>query len=143
MSGSSSISGAAKIAASPSAETAPSMGWNSWLAKAEAYYPNGPWQATETYIKQQSDAMKALQPYGYNLMSVDGGWANRDSSGNIQGIPSQFPSGMSSLGSYVHANGQRFGLYITPRPDASEATPSRTAMNSLMQRPSRVGASIT
>ena len=115
VSGGAGLTGSAALSVNPIIESVPSMGWNSWLAKDEAYYPNGAWQPTEAYIRQQSDAMKnLLQPYGYTLMSVDGGWGNRDSSGNIQGVPAQFPSGMTSLSNYVHANGQRFGLYITP-----------------------------
>ncbi|MEK8107008.1 glycoside hydrolase family 27 protein [Micromonospora sp. M12] len=53
---------------------------------------------------------------GYNYVVVDDCWfnPNRDSSGNIQGDPTRFPSGMKALGDYLHARNLKFGLYQVP-----------------------------
>jgi alpha-galactosidase len=56
-----------------------------------------------------------LQPYGYNYINVDAGW-NGGMDGYGRPVPSAtlFPGGFTNLINYVHANGQKFGLYGGP-----------------------------
>jgi alpha-galactosidase len=94
----------------------PPMGWNSWIAAEGDTYPNPGWQPNETTMKAEADALVStgLAALGYNLISIDGGWGDRDTNGNIRGVPAQFPSGMKSLGDYLHSKGLLLGLYGTP-----------------------------
>nr|WP_239093721.1 cellulose binding domain-containing protein [Actinoplanes abujensis] len=86
------------------------MGWNSW----NTFGCN----INETLIRQMADAIvsSGLSDLGYKYVVVDDCWfnPNRDSSGNLQGDPSRFPSGMKSLGDYLHGKGLKFGLYEVP-----------------------------
>ncbi|MGA5300043.1 cellulose binding domain-containing protein [Nucisporomicrobium flavum] len=88
----------------------PPMGWNSW----NTFGCN----INETLIRQMADAIvsSGMSDLGYKYVVVDDCWfnPNRDSSGNLQGDPSRFPSGMKSLGDYLHAKGLKFGLYEVP-----------------------------
>ncbi|MBP2706254.1 cellulose binding domain-containing protein [Microbispora sp. RL4-1S] len=88
----------------------PPMGWNSW----NTFGCN----ISETLIKQMADAIvnSGLRDLGYKYVVVDDCWFNptRDSSGNLQGNPSRFPSGMKALGDYLHGKGLKFGLYEVP-----------------------------
>ncbi|WP_326823337.1 glycoside hydrolase family 27 protein [Streptosporangium sp. NBC_01756] len=88
----------------------PPMGWNSW----NTFGCN----INETLIRQTADAMvsNGMRDLGYQYVVVDDCWfdPNRDSAGNIQASPSRFPSGMKSLGDYLHARGLKFGLYQGP-----------------------------
>ena len=117
--GSVSFAGSVSASSVPAAVVpTPAMGWNSWLylfdTVAGQNLSNPAWQPTESFIHQQSDAMKAtLGSYGYTLLSVDGGWGDRDGSGNVRAVPGNFPSGAAALGAYIHNNGQQFGLYGT------------------------------
>jgi len=86
----------------------PPMGWNSWNAFAGTI--------DETKIRQIADVMvqSGMRDAGYVYLNLDDNWmANpaRDSSGNLRGDPTRFPSGMKALGDYIHANGLKFGIY--------------------------------
>ncbi|WP_433364494.1 glycoside hydrolase family 27 protein [Actinoplanes sp. CA-142083] len=88
----------------------PPMGWNSW----NTFGCN----INETLIRQMADAIvsSGMRDLGYEYVVVDDCWfnPNRDSAGNLQGDPSRFPSGMKSLGDYLHGKGLKFGLYEVP-----------------------------
>ncbi|MEU8156419.1 ricin-type beta-trefoil lectin domain protein [Micromonospora sp. NPDC048986] len=88
----------------------PPMGWNSW----NSFGCN----INEGLIRQTADAIvsSGMRDLGYNYVVVDDCWfnPNRDSSGNIQGDPGRFPSGMKALGDYLHARNLKFGLYQVP-----------------------------
>ncbi|WP_433294114.1 cellulose binding domain-containing protein [Actinoplanes sp. CA-030573] len=109
--------GAAFTLCAPSAQAlengvarTPPMGWNSW----NTFGCN----INETLIRQMADAIvsSGMSDLGYKYVVVDDCWfnPNRDSSGNLQGDPSRFPSGMKSLGDYLHGKGLKFGLYEVP-----------------------------
>lgn len=88
----------------------PPMGWNSW----NSFGCN----INEALIRQSADAIvsSGMKDLGYQYVVVDDCWfnPNRDGSGNIQGDPGRFPSGMKALGDYLHARGLKFGLYQVP-----------------------------
>ncbi|MEU7753934.1 alpha-galactosidase [Micromonospora sp. NPDC049101] len=88
----------------------PPMGWNSW----NSFGCN----INEALIRQTADAIvsSGMRDLGYNYVVVDDCWfnPNRDSSGNIQGDPTRFPSGMKALGDYLHARDLKFGIYQVP-----------------------------
>jgi alpha-galactosidase len=88
----------------------PPMGWNSW----NTFGCN----IGETLIRQMADAMVStgMRDLGYQYVVVDDCWfnPNRDSSGNLQGDPTRFPSGMKALGDYLHGKGLKFGIYEVP-----------------------------
>ncbi|WP_240647295.1 X2-like carbohydrate binding domain-containing protein [Paenibacillus nanensis] len=107
-------------AASKEIAAKPYMGWSSYSMQV---YDHGQWITAEQ-IKAQSDAMKEkLQPYGYEYINVDAGW-NGGMDGYGRPIPSTtlFPDGLQDVIDYVHANGQKFGLYGIPglSPEAYE-----------------------
>ncbi|GAA3290655.1 hypothetical protein GCM10020218_061790 [Dactylosporangium vinaceum] len=110
------LSGAAALRA-PAAQAlengvarTPPMGWNSW----NTFGCN----INETLIRGMADAIvnSGLRDLGYQYVVVDDCWfnPNRDSSGNLQGDPSRFPSGMKALGDYLHGKGLKFGIYEAP-----------------------------
>ncbi|GAA2688135.1 glycoside hydrolase family 27 protein [Actinoplanes palleronii] len=88
----------------------PPMGWNSW----NTFGCN----ISETLIRQMADAMvsSGMRDAGYQYVVVDDCWfnPNRDGSGNLQGDPTRFPSGMKALGDYLHGKGLKFGIYQGP-----------------------------
>ncbi|MEU5907308.1 alpha-galactosidase [Micromonospora sp. NPDC047467] len=88
----------------------PPMGWNTW----NSFGCN----INETLIRQSADAIvnSGMRDLGYQYVVVDDCWfnPNRDASGNLQGDPTRFPSGMKALGDYLHARGLKFGLYQVP-----------------------------
>ena len=88
----------------------PPMGWNTW----NTFGCN----INETLIRQMADAMvsSGMRDAGYQYVVVDDCWfnPNRDSSGNLQGDPTRFPSGMRALGDYLHGKGLKFGIYQGP-----------------------------
>ncbi|WP_139999788.1 glycoside hydrolase family 27 protein [Paenibacillus paridis] len=91
----------------------PLMGWSSY--SMQVYSGNPAW-INETQIKAQSDAMHTkLQAYGYNYINIDAGW-NGGIDGYGRPVPSSmlYPNGFTALIDYVHANGQKFGLYMIP-----------------------------
>lgn len=91
----------------------PPMGWNSWN-KFEC-------KINETIIREVADAMASngMKKAGYEYIIIDDCWQiGRDSLGNILADPERFPSGMKSLGEYIHSKGLKFGIYS----DAGTAT---------------------
>jgi alpha-galactosidase len=88
----------------------PPMGWNTW----NTFGCN----INETLIRQMADALVStgMRDRGYQYVVVDDCWfnPNRDAQGNLQGDPGRFPSGMKSLGDYLHARGLKFGIYQVP-----------------------------
>ncbi|GID72752.1 hypothetical protein Ade02nite_13930 [Paractinoplanes deccanensis] len=91
----------------------PYMGWSSY--SMQVYSGNGKWITADQLIKQ-SDAMKAkLQRYGYNYINVDAGWNDGvDANGRPKPSTTLYPQGLQKVIDHVHANGQKFGLYMIP-----------------------------
>ncbi|MEZ0069082.1 alpha-galactosidase [Streptacidiphilus sp. MAP12-20] len=91
----------------------PPMGWSSW-----SFIRKNP---TESNIEAQALAMKSsgLVGHGFSYVNVDDFWylnpANTvDSYGRWATDSSRFPNGMGALGSYIHNQGEKFGMYLTP-----------------------------
>jgi alpha-galactosidase len=88
----------------------PPMGWNSW----NTFFCN----INESLIRGMADSIvsSGMRDAGYEYVVVDDCWMNpnRDSSGNLQGDPTRFPSGMKALGDYIHGKGLKFGIYGAP-----------------------------
>jgi len=91
----------------------PYMGWSSY--SMQVYSGNGKWITGDQLIKQ-SDAMHAkLQKYGYNYINVDAGWNDGiDANGRPKPSATLYPQGLQKVIDHVHANGQKFGLYMIP-----------------------------
>ena len=90
------------------------MGWNSW-----DYYGLILKQApTAADIEAQALAMNqsGMQAAGYTYVNIDDEWqaASRDSQGNIQPNPKNFPDGMAVVAEYVHNLGLKIGIYSSP-----------------------------
>jgi alpha-galactosidase len=84
----------------------PPMGWNSW----NKFGCN----VNESLIRGAADAMvtSGLKDAGYSYIVIDDCWQGaRDANGNIQPDAKKFPSGMKTLGDYIHAKGLKFGIY--------------------------------
>jgi alpha-galactosidase len=88
----------------------PPMGWDDWNAVG--------CNVNETLVQQEASAIAAngMAALGYRYVVVDDCWFNpaRDASGNLQGSPSRFPSGMKALGDFLHGKGLKFGIYEVP-----------------------------
>ena len=93
--------------------TRPYMGWSSY--SMQVYSGNGKWITAAQLIKQ-SDAMHAkLQKYGYNYINVDAGWNDGvDANGRPKPSTILYPQGLPKVIDHIHANGQKFGLYMIP-----------------------------
>jgi alpha-galactosidase len=112
---------AAALAAPAAAATGPGdpwavrpyMGWSSY--SMQVYSGNGKWITGDQLIKQ-SDAMHAkLQKYGYNYLNVDAGWNDGfDANGRPKPSATLYPQGFQKVIDHVHANGQKFGVYLIP-----------------------------
>ncbi|GIH24402.1 hypothetical protein Aph01nite_27120 [Acrocarpospora phusangensis] len=91
----------------------PYMGWSSY--SMQVYSGNGKWITADQIIKQ-SDAMRAkLQKYGYEYINVDAGWNDGiDANGRPKPSATLYPQGLQKVIDHVHANGQKFGLYLIP-----------------------------
>ena len=98
----------------------PLLGWNSFdvLSTNRAGY--GQTWLTEGNLKNASDAMQSkLQSAGYTYINIDSGWsANLAWSANTidaYGVPQpdaqRFPDGITGMAAYVHAKGQKLGIY--------------------------------
>jgi len=84
----------------------PPMGWNSWNKFG--------CDINEQIIKEIADAMvkNGMKKAGYEYIVIDDCWQiDRDEDGNILADPDRFPSGMKSLGDYIHRKGLKFGIY--------------------------------
>jgi alpha-galactosidase len=94
----------------------PLMGWSSW-----SYIRSAP---TEAKIEAQADALKSsgLTSYGYDYVNLDDFYYVCDSgtgpavngNGYWQVDSAKFPDGIAAVASHVHADGEKFGLYVTP-----------------------------
>ena len=87
----------------------PLMGWSSYSLQV---YHNGRVRSGGE-LKAQSDAMHTtLQSHGYKYINVDAGWnGGIDGYGGSDSEHDAVSSGLQDLIDYVHANGQKFGLY--------------------------------
>ena len=95
--------------------TTPVLGWSSW-----SFVRSAP---TAAKIDAQADAMKSsgLASVGYQYVNIDDFWMacnsngpEVDSNGYWAADTGKFPGGMSAVASHVHADGLKFGLYVTP-----------------------------
>lgn len=93
----------------------PAMGWSSW-----SFVRRTP---TEAAIKAQADAMKnsGLAAHGFMYVNLDDFWMKCDSNGPVVDSngrwvtdTAKFPDGIKALADYVHNDGLKFGLYVTP-----------------------------
>src|SRR5438477_10397173 len=93
----------------------PAMGWSSW-----SFVRSHP---TEAVIKAQADAMKnsGLVSHGFVYINLDDFWMKCDSNGpTVDSFgrwvvdSTKFPDGMAALATYVHNDGLKFGVYVTP-----------------------------
>jgi alpha-galactosidase len=114
------------VSASPAAAESnglgatPLMGWSSW-----SFVGNDP---TAAKIDAQADAMKSsgLGAVGFDYINVDDYYYLCNSSGpevDANGLwipnPAQFPNdgstpGFEAVANHVHADGFKFGMYVTP-----------------------------
>ena len=95
----------------------PYLGWSSWSLQATKYpgYGGQGW-LTAQHVKEQSDAMQAkLQKHGYTYINIDSGWRGGwDEFGRPTPHAERFPQGIRDVADYVHAKGQKFGIYYVP-----------------------------
>ncbi|MEV6848971.1 alpha-galactosidase [Actinoplanes sp. NPDC051411] len=93
----------------------PAMGWSSW-----SFVRRTP---TEAAIKAQADALRSsgIAAHGFVYVNLDDFWMKCDSNGPVVDgngrwvvDTAKFPDGMKALADYVHADGLKFGLYVTP-----------------------------
>jgi alpha-galactosidase len=91
----------------------PYMGWSSY--SMQVYSGNGKWITGDQLIRQ-SDAMHSkLQKYGYDYINVDSGWNDGvDANGRPTPSKTLYPQGFQKVIDHVHANGQKFGVYMIP-----------------------------
>ncbi|OPH56365.1 hypothetical protein BC351_28110 [Paenibacillus ferrarius] len=98
----------------------PYMGWSSYSMQVYDG-PSGNW-ISEAKIKLMSDVMhQKLQAHGYNRINIDAGWnGSMDEYGRPVPSTTLYPGGFQNLVDYVHANGQKLGIYFIPglSPDA-------------------------
>ncbi|RKP48899.1 hypothetical protein D7Z26_21305 [Cohnella endophytica] len=98
----------------------PYMGWSSYSMQVYDG-PGGNW-ISEAKIKQMSDAMhEKLQAHGYEYINIDAGWnGSMDDYGRPIPSTTNYPNGFENLVDYIHANGQKVGIYLIPgvSPDA-------------------------
>jgi alpha-galactosidase len=113
------------FAASPLLAPSPPMGWNSW----DAYRTT----VTEAEVKANADYMaNKLKRHGWQYVVIDIQWSEpkphthgyrpnanlvMDGYGQLIPAPNRFPSaangkGFTSLASYVHSLGLKFGIHI-------------------------------
>jgi ricin-type beta-trefoil lectin protein/alpha galactosidase A-like protein/alpha galactosidase C-like protein len=100
-------------AADNGAALTPPMGWSSW--STIRYNP------TEANIKAQAKGMAdgGLVSHGWQYVNIDDFYILNpadtvDQYGRWAVDPAKFPSGMKSVGDYIHGLGEKFGMYVTP-----------------------------
>jgi hypothetical protein len=94
----------------------PALGWSSW-----SFVRHSPTAAT---IDAQADAMRdsGLPAVGFQYVNVDDFWyqcpggqgPNVDQFGRWVIDSTKFPDGIQAVADHVHADGLKFGLYVTP-----------------------------
>jgi len=103
------------IAESNGVAATPLMGWSSW-----SFIRSHP---TAAAIEAQADAMKSsgLSSHGYSYINLDDYWMacnsngpEVDANGRWIANTTEFPSGIAAVASYVHGDGLKFGIYVTP-----------------------------
>lgn len=86
----------------------PPMGWNSWNCWGLS--------VSDQKVRSSADAMirSGLTNHGWNYINIDDGWeaSGRLNNGNI--TPNEKFPDMKALGDYLHAQGQKFGIYSSP-----------------------------
>ena len=122
----------------------PLMGWSNW-----SYIGNDP---TTAKIEAQAAAMKSsgLLAAGYQYINVDDFYylcnsngPEVDANGRWATDPGKFPNagstpGMAALGNYIHAQGEKFGMYVTPRHRPERGAGQQPGRrNQLHRRPDR------
>jgi alpha-galactosidase len=97
----------------------PPMGWNSWNCFKEDVNEQDIYETIDCIVNLDLDTL------GYRYIIIDDGWAShqRDHSGNLTADPIKFPSGMKSLGDYIHSKGLKFGLYTSVGRQTCEGSP--------------------
>ena len=95
--------------------TTPLMGWSSW-----SFIRTAP---TAAKIEAEAAAMKSsgLSAHGYDYINLDDYWMacnsdgpEVDSYGRWIASTTEFPAGIAAVASAVHADGLKFGIYVTP-----------------------------
>ncbi|MEV6611513.1 alpha-galactosidase [Kutzneria sp. NPDC051319] len=93
--------------------SAPQLGWSSW-----SFVRSNP---TEANIEAQARAMhdSGLVAHGYTYLNIDDFYylnpaTTVDSGGRWAIDPARFPHGMAAVANYVHSQGEKFGMYLTP-----------------------------
>lgn len=106
---------------------APQMGWNSWNKFA--------CNISESLIKETADALVStgLKDLGYVYMNLDDCWqaASRGADGKIEADPTRFPSGLKSLGEYIHSKGLKFGIYSSAGFKTCQAFPASLGLEEI------------
>eukprot|EP01048_Picozoa_sp_COSAG05_P012153 COSAG05_NODE_1197_length_5557_cov_6.456761_3_plen_472_part_00 len=100
----------------------PFRGWTSWdLSALKGHDPYGHEWLNATNIRAQSTALAAsgLQDHGFDHINIDSFWSYNptqavDQYGRWATNATRFPDGMANISAFVHANGQKFGLYMNP-----------------------------
>jgi hypothetical protein len=95
----------------------PYLGWSSWSLETTKYpgYGGMNWLSA-AHVKEQSDAIQArLQKHGYRYINIDSGWRGGwDNFGRPMPDMQKFPQGIAEVAQYVHAKGQKLGIYYVP-----------------------------
>lgn len=100
-------------AADNGASSTPPAGWSSW-----SFLMRSP---TEAKVKAQAKGMRdaGLTDHGFEYINLDDYYildprTTVDAYGRWAVDTNKFPSGMKALGDYVHGQGEKFGMYVTP-----------------------------
>ena len=103
--------------------TTPAMGWSSW-----SFVRSHP---TAAVIDAQADALvsSGLNNHGFDYVNLDDFWMKCDSNGPVVDAngrwvvdTAKFPGGIKAVADHVHADGLKFGLYVTPGIAANAVT---------------------
>ena len=86
--------------------TRPPLGWSALYGA-----PFG--QVNETIVMEAAKGLAdgGFLAAGYEYITLDDWYAERDATGKIIGSPTTFPSGMPAVSKAVHAAGCKFGIY--------------------------------
>ena len=115
-----SLAGRAALGSAEALGTRPLLGWNSFDVLATSRPGYGQTWLTEGHLRDASDAMQQhLQAAGYEYINIDSGWSatlqwttnSHDEYGVFEPDPERFPHGMDGMAAYVHAKGQKLGIY--------------------------------
>ena len=115
----------ASCASAKSTASTPYRGWSSWslsaITNSNVY---GRAWLNESNVLAQSDALAASplqRSWPAPYINIDSFWAmdptavdGVDAYGRWTHDVGRFPNGMKAVGDHVHANGQKYGLYLNP-----------------------------